>query len=289
MQDLQPQFIQANGIEFAYLAMGEGPLVLCLHGFPDTAFTYLDLMQRLSREGYRVVAPFTRGYAPTGIPADGRYTVKDFGKDVLALIAALGEERAYLIGHDWGATAVYAAASMGPERILKAVTAAVPHPLAMKFTPQQLKKSWYMFFFQLPYIAERAVRKNNFALIDRLWSDWSPLLTSEDSLELIAALKQSLAEDRNLLAALGYYRELFKPTNFKQTQRLFDQPISVPTLTIAGEFDGCIGAEHFPLMKPFFSQKFELKIMPGAGHFMHQEQPDQFSDAIIQFFISKDD
>ena len=284
MQQLQPQFVEANGLEFAYLSQGEGPLVLCLHGFPDTAYTWLDLMQRLSAQGYRVVAPFTRGYAPTGIPSDHSYTVEDFGKDALALISALGEQQAYLIGHDWGATAVYAAVSMAPEKILKAVTAAVPHPSALKFTAQQLRKSWYMFFFQLPVIAEWRLKKNNYALIDRLWRDWSPRLSQQDSAELVGAVKQALARDENLLAALGYYRDSFKPSNFKRTLELTAEPISVPTLTIAGECDGCIGAEHFPLMSPFFSEQFELLIMQGAGHFMHREQPEEFATAVINFF-----
>lgn len=284
MQQAQVQFVQANGLEFAYLSQGDGPLVLCLHGFPDTAYTWVDLMQRLGAQGYRVVAPFTRGYAPTGIPDDHSYTVEDFGKDALALIPALGEQQAYLIGHDWGATAVYAAASMAPEKIRKAVTAAVPHPQALKFTGRQLRKSWYMFFFQLPFIAEWRVKKNNYALIEQLWRDWSPNLPEQDSSELVAAFKQALAEDENLSAALGYYRDLFKPSNFKRTQQICAEPIGVPTLAIAGESDGCIGAEHFPLMEPFFSQQFELLIMPGAGHFMHREQPEQFADAVINFF-----
>jgi pimeloyl-ACP methyl ester carboxylesterase len=141
-----------------------------------------------------------------------------------------------------------------------------------------------MFFFQLRFIAEWRVKKNNFALIDRLWRDWSPRLSQQDSAELVGAVKQALARDENLSAALGYYRDLFKPSNFKRAQQLTAQPISVPTLTIAGECDGCIGVEHFPSMKSCFSNEFELLIMQGAGHFMHREQPEEFATAVINFF-----
>lgn len=284
MQNLPIQFVNANGIKFGYLSQGQGPLVLCLHGFPDTAYTYVDLMQRLSAEGYRVVAPFTRGYAPTGIPADKNYSMEDFGKDAIALIEALGEQKAYLIGHDWGASAVYAACSLAPEKVIKAVTAAVPHPQALKFNAAQLKKSWYIFFFQLRLISEWRLKRNNYALIDKLWSDWSPALSKPNSIDLINALKQALNKQENLLAALGYYRALFKGANIKRTQKLLSQPINVPTLTIAGELDGCIGAEHFPAMKPLFNKQFELFVMQGAGHFMHQEQSEVFANTVSNFF-----
>lgn len=284
MQNLPIQFVTANGIRFGYLSQGRGPLVLCLHGFPDTAYTYVDLMQRLSQQGYTVVAPFTRGYAPTEIPADNNYSMEDFGKDAIALIEALGEKKAYLVGHDWGASAVYAACSLAPEKVIKAVTAAVPHPQALKLTGAQIRKSWYIFFFQLRFIAERRLKRNNYALVDKLWRDWSPSLSRSDSIELINALKLALGKPENLTAALGYYRALFNGGNIKRTQALLSKPISVPTLTIAGELDGCIGPEHFPAMKGLFSQQFELFIMQGAGHFMHQEQTEVFANTVSNFF-----
>jgi len=279
-----PQIIDANGLQFGYLSQGEGPLVLCIHGFPDTAYTYSDLMQRLSAQGYRVVAPFTRGYAPTGIPTNNSFTMEDFGRDALALIDALGEQKAYLVGHDWGASAVYAASVLAPEKVIKAVTAAVPHPSALKFSGAQLRKSWYMFFFQLPWVAEQIVKRNNYALIEKLWRDWSPGLSIADSVEHIEALRQALCTDEHLTAALGYYRALFKPANMKRSQEFFSQPIAVPTLTLAGENDGCIGSEHFHNMKPHFSQQLEVEILPGAGHFMHLEQPEVFASKVLNFF-----
>ena len=116
----------ANGVTFQYLEMGRGPLVLCLHGFPDNAYTYTDLLPVLAAAGFRGVAPFMRGYAPTTPAPDGRYQSVLLAQDAVALIAALGAERAFLVGHDWGAAATYGAAALAPERIERIVTSARP-------------------------------------------------------------------------------------------------------------------------------------------------------------------
>ena len=112
--------IAANGVTFAYLTEGKGPLVLLLHGFPDTAHSWDRVIPALAAAGYRVVAPFMRGYHPTQIPADGQYDTDTLGRDALALISALGEEKAIVVGHDWGASAAYSAATLGPEQCVLA-------------------------------------------------------------------------------------------------------------------------------------------------------------------------
>src|SRR5262245_64260522 len=99
---MKPKFVDANGLRFGYLEQGSGPLVLLLHGFPDTALTWDRAMPALAQAGYRAVAPFMRGYAPTAIPADGAYDTETLGKDAIALIHALGADAAVVIGHDWG-------------------------------------------------------------------------------------------------------------------------------------------------------------------------------------------
>src|SRR5258708_7936876 len=126
--------IAANGLTFSCLADGpdDGPLVLLVHGFPDTAHTWSDVLPRLASQGFRAVAPFMRGYYPTTIPADGDYAVLTLGRDVLALIEAHGRTQAIVIGHDWGAYASYAAANLAPERVSKLVTVALPHPRSVR-------------------------------------------------------------------------------------------------------------------------------------------------------------
>jgi pimeloyl-ACP methyl ester carboxylesterase len=125
--------ITANGLAFSYVEWGDprGPLVLCLHGFPDSPATWNDLAPGLARAGYRVVAPWTRGYYPSEVAVDGDDSAATLGRDALALIGALGAKQAVLIGHDWGALAAYAAATLAPERVSKLVVVAIPHPKAI--------------------------------------------------------------------------------------------------------------------------------------------------------------
>jgi pimeloyl-ACP methyl ester carboxylesterase len=131
-------FVDANGLRFAYLEDGSGPLVLLLHGFPDTAHSWDDLRPRLAAQGYRAVSPFMRGYSPSGIP-DRDTDQETLARDPLALIEALGAREAIIIGHDFGASAGYGAAALGPDRVKKLFTIAIPHPAALK---PSLKKLW---------------------------------------------------------------------------------------------------------------------------------------------------
>src|SRR5215204_4060018 len=151
MQDFKTGSVQANGIRFHYLEKGEGPLALCLHGFPDSAWTYRYLLPKLAEAGYRAVAPFMRGYAPTEVPADARYDTKTLATDATALHATLGGGNdAVLIAHDWGAVTAFGALAAEPQRWRRAVIGNVP-PFAvfgqLAFTYAQLKRSFYFWFF----------------------------------------------------------------------------------------------------------------------------------------------
>ena len=131
MPDFDSGSVRANGLRFHYLQAGDGPLALCLHGFPDSPWTYRHLLPELARAGYRAVAPFMRGYAPTEIPRDGRYHAGDLAADVVALHQALdGDERAVLVAHDWGAVAAYGGVAREPQRWRRCVVMNVP-PLAV--------------------------------------------------------------------------------------------------------------------------------------------------------------
>src|ERR1700722_4381888 len=149
---MKTRVVRASNINFTVLEMGQGPLVLCLHGFPDTAHSFRHQMPALAGAGYHGVAAFMRGYAPTEAPADGRYDSAVLSEDALALVEALGYKDAVIFGHDWGAVAAYGAAASAPDRVRKLVTAAVPYgnkffeSLATNYAQQ--RRSWYMFFFQ---------------------------------------------------------------------------------------------------------------------------------------------
>src|SRR5215831_12141247 len=146
--------VLANDLEFGVLEAGAGPLALCLHGFPDTAHTWKFLLPALAEAGFHAVAPFMRGYAPTGIPADGAYQVGALVADAVALHEVLGgDEDAVLIGHDWGAEAAYGAAAFAPGRWRRLVTLAVP-PAALDPVLfgdyEQLRRFFYEFMFRDP-------------------------------------------------------------------------------------------------------------------------------------------
>src|ERR1700753_1538633 len=131
------QFGHANGLKFSYLEEGPGPLVLMLHWFPDTAHTWDDLRSRIAAKGYRAVSPFMRGYHPTEIP-DRDADQETLARDALALVAALGPSEAVVTGHDWGASAAYGGAGLGPERVKKLFVLGLPHPGALKPTLNKL-------------------------------------------------------------------------------------------------------------------------------------------------------
>jgi pimeloyl-ACP methyl ester carboxylesterase len=283
---------QANGVDFAYLEDGPagGRLALCLHGFPDHAPTFEALLADLAAAGFHAVAPWMRGYAPTAVPADGRYQAGALTSDALALADALaGDGPAVLVGHDWGASCSYSAAAHRPERFTRLVVMAVPHraALAMHFlTPAQLKRSWYMFFFQLP-LADMVVAADDFALIDGLWADWSPGYSPPAG--YMRALKDTLGSPGTLEAALGYYRHLWNPAYHDPALAGVEAQsmgyVPVPTLYLHGADDGCIGPDMVvpEEMAPLFPKGLETEVVPGAGHFLHLERPEAVNRRIVEF------
>jgi pimeloyl-ACP methyl ester carboxylesterase len=277
--------VQANGVEFAYVEDGppDGPLALCLHGFPDSAHTWRHLLPDLASAGFHAVAPWMRGYAPTAVPADGRYQTGALVADAIALHEALGGDgRAVIIGHDWGAVATYGAASFEPGRWSKVVTMAVPPSVgASLFTSYaQIKRSFYMFVFQSP-LAEFLVSANDLAFIDGLWADWSP---GYDGGQDAAWVKDTLREQANLSAALGYYRATFGTTaaapELAAEQEATGKLPSQPLLYLHGADDGCIGVE---LVNKELPANVETVIVEGSGHFLHVERPEEINQRVVKF------
>ena len=198
---------------FGCLADGpnDGPLALCLHGFPDTAHTFRHLLPVLADAGYRAVAPFLRGYAPTALAPDGNYQIGAVARDADALHEVMGAgDDAVLVGHDWGALATYGAAGHQPERWRKAVAMAVP-PIGATaerfFTFEALKGVWYTFFFQSPF-AEMAVPLDDYRFLTRLWVDWSPGYDAEWD---CAHVREAIGTPERTAAAIGYYRRDVRP------------------------------------------------------------------------------
>lgn len=281
---MSPKWIRANGLDFAYLERGAGPLVLCLHGFPDTAWSFVPVLEALAEAGYRAVAPFMRGYAPTSLAPDGDYGVATLGRDALALIEALGGKRAFLLGHDWGAAASYAAAGLAPDRVRAIVTAAVPHLRRFVLRPnlRQLRRSRYMGFFQLRGIPERRIVADDFAWLRALMREWSPGWDFGEP--ELAPLKEMFSDPARLRAALAYYRAMPASLATSEGWRLLLRRLQVPARVIRAADDGCIGPEMFENQERSFAAGYELLTMPGVGHFMHCEQPQAFAQHAIEFY-----
>ena len=288
MAEFNTGTVNANGINFHYLEMGEGPLALCFHGFPDHAWSFRHLLPDLADAGFRAVAPFMRGYAPTEPPADGRYQQVALCKDVLALIGALGAQRAYLIGNDWGAGAVTGATVLEPEKVMKLVIIAsgqVDRDLQMNY--QYLKGTWHSYFFQLPQ-AEQALAYNDFAFVEEWWRDASPEWDIPAS--ALESIRETFRKPGVVEAALGYYRARYSPAlqdpSMREDQdRVNAGPVTVPTLALHGTRDRPRRLDAFEseAMDRFFTGGLQKVIIPGTGHFMHQEKPAEVNPKIVEF------
>ena len=267
-------FVTARGLRFAYLEAGTGPLVLLVHGFPDTAYGWDATMTALASAGYRVVAPFTRGIYPTQIPTDGAYDIETLGRDVLALIEALGETQAVVVGHDWGAGAGYVAAALGPERVRLLVTMAIPHPGGVTRTP---RLGWALRHF-ITLGSTRApakLRANNFALVDELVARWSPAWKAIPASET-TRVKAAFAEPGVVEAALGYYRAV----SLVRIPRISRAKVDVPVVAFAGE-DDTISPRLYEKARHMFTRSYEVVQVPG-GHFMHREHPAHFIPELVR-------
>jgi len=264
---MTPSIVETNRGAFAYFARGEGPLVLFLHGFPDSPHAWLPVMERFA--GYRCVAPFLRGYSPSVL--GGPYDVDSLALDVRALADAFAADRFALVGHDWGAVITYAAARSMPTRITAAVALSVPHPLsflrALATNPAQLRRSWYMAFFQARGVADRMLAANDFAFVERLFAAWSPGLPAPRLDEVKRALTP---------AALEYYRAMVSP---RAVARARDASrIAVPLLHLTGRDDGCIGPEVGRDQHRNFEGPFATEVIEGAGHFLQWERPELIAE-----------
>lgn len=288
MNEFRTGTARANDLEIHWIEHGDGPLMLCLHGFPDQPRTFRHQLEFFATRGFRVVAPYMRGYAPTAVPDDGCYMTAALGRDAIALIEALGYEKAVVYGHDWGSTAATAAACLAPERVDKLIFCAVPYGGKMLDALigdyDQQKRSWYMFFFQTA-LAEVAVPLNEYAFIERLWQDWSPGWAYPR--EELQAVQQTLAQDGVLAAALGYYRSAIggagMSEKYAQIQAGLGGPIEVPALYLHGAHDGCIGVDLATGMDDLFPKGLRTEIVADAGHFVHQETPETFNGLVADF------
>lgn len=193
---------------------------------------------------------------------------------MVALIEALGEERAVVVGHDWGALSAWSAAGLAPERVAKLVAVAIPHPSSLLPTPGKLWGVRHFVVLRLPGAAARFARQD-FSGVAELYARWSPGHRWEES--EFAAVKDCFAVPGALDAALGYYRCLtpFPPAHLRT-------PVRVPTLLVGGQTDGVATETDFERSRAWVAGTFRLEMVPG-GHFLHREHPDAFFGAVRGF------
>jgi pimeloyl-ACP methyl ester carboxylesterase len=274
---LHHRFAELGSVRLHYVEAGTGPLVLLIHGFPEFWYTWRGLIPPLVAAGFRVVALDLRGYnlssKPSGVAA---YGIRTLTEDVHGLIRALGATRAHVVGHDWGAGIAWAFAMRFPEALERLAVLNGPHPvrlLAGLRKPRQLIKSWYMFWFQLPYLPERLAERHDYAFLTR------PLernLVPYDQAAL-ARYREAFAQPGAVHAMINYYRAALRPG-----LQFPIKPIDAPTLIVWGERDAFLGRE---LAQPDSALVPNARVayLPDAGHFVHHDAPAQVAELLVQF------
>ncbi|SHN46692.1 alpha/beta fold hydrolase [Cryptosporangium aurantiacum] len=267
----------------------DGELLIALHGFPDTAWTWRTVAPLLADAGYRVAAPFLRGYAPSGIPADRDYSVRALAADAIALHERLGgTATTALVGHDWGAIAASAVAGDKGSPYSRVALLAVPPLVYLSPTPEtrgpwrgallrQPFHSWYIGYNQVPGLAER-----NFDwLVRRLWKRWSPGYDAIDDLDRLA---RAVPDRAHATAVISYYRAL----RSRGGTRVASAPPRVPLLYLHGDRDGALDPRFFAVVEPRIAPPSRAALLPGVGHFLHLEQPDTVTRHLLDFLRAAD-
>jgi pimeloyl-ACP methyl ester carboxylesterase len=281
--------IETDRLAFPALATGDGPVIVCWHGFPDHPATFGPLAERLVAAGRRVVAPFLRGHHPATAEAMRYADSLTLAADAAAVAAALSADGVDMIGHDIGAGMVARVLAAWPQRVRRAVTMAVPPPatLGAAFTdPAQLQRSFYIWLFQVPGFAEAVLARDR-SLVDYLWATWSPGLTGMD--EHRARVHELYGDDRLAANALRIYRGNFDTAlhdpQLASLAATTEAVASLPMLVLAGGDDGCISPALFADARSGLAAGSRVEILPGAGHFLHLERPDDVARLALGWFM----
>ncbi|BBY62717.1 alpha/beta fold hydrolase [Mycolicibacterium helvum] len=290
--------VSAPAVQLRALSWGpdDGPIALCLHGFPDTAYGFRKLAPHLVAAGYRVIAPFMRGYVPSSIPTDGSYHIGAVMDDALQVRAACDPTDAdVVIGHDWGAIAATGLAAMPDTPFTRAVVMSVPpsaalrprvgRPLAnrgrlLRLVPRQFVRSWYISYFQLPFLPERS----SSWIVPLLWRRWSPGYNAAEDLRHVDA---AIGSPDRWRAALGTYRATIRntrlPARYAELHALWLEAPRLPTLYLHGSDDGCMTPEFTPWVRDVLPPGSDAAIVEHAGHFLQLERPDAVGQRIVDF------
>jgi pimeloyl-ACP methyl ester carboxylesterase len=270
-----------GGIRLHYVEAGEGPLVVLLHGFPEFWYSWRHQIAPLAQAGYHVVAPDMRGYDLSDKPRGWRaYDAGLLADDIAGLIRSFGERQAYVVGHDWGAAVAYTVAMRHPDVVRRLAILNVPHTARMLEgfrTLKQLRKSWYMFFFQVPWLPERLIARENFSFAKRsLRADSKDAFTDEDLDRYVEAWSQPGA----LTGMINYYRAALRRSPRKTLAQM--KPIEAPTLVIWGMLDRHIGSE-LAEPAPEWVPNVRVERIADATHWVQHDAPERVSELLVGF------
>lgn len=278
------QFIVSNGIRLHYVTQGEGPLMLMLHGFPGFWYSWQKQIPEFA-QNYKVVAVDLRGYNDSDKPTELQaYRVDELIQDVRGVIQGLGYERCILVGHDWGGAIAWNFAYAHPEMVERLIVLNLPHPA--KFadglrTPQQLLRSSYIFFFQVPFLPELTLQAFDYQVLAAIFATHPAnqgAITPAD----IEAYKEAASKPGALTAMLNYYRANFAQPGFINREWGI---LKVPTLLIWAEDDVALGKE-LTYGTEAYVEDLTLRYIPNCGHWVQQEQP-QLVNQYMREFLTK--
>lgn len=275
-EGVRHETVRANGLSFHVAATGAGDrLALCLHGFPECAYSWRYQLPHLARLGYRAWAPDLRGYGASDRPAGiAAYAIERLIDDVTGLIEAAGARETVLIGHDWGALIAWYFAMRRPEMLDRLAILNVPHPAVFerKFRrPPQLFRSWYVFFFQVPWLPERLLGLQDCWLVGfvirRMAVDRERFPD-----EVVRVYRRNACRPGALTAMINYYRAHVRDGARRQRQ-LGYPTIEIPTLMIWGTEDRALGVETTYGTERYVSD-LTVRYLPGVSHWVQQEAPE---------------
>lgn len=273
-----------DGVKLHVVMAGapDGPLVLLLHGFPEFWYGWRKQLPALAAAGYHVWAPDQRGYNRSDKPAGvSAYHIETLARDVVRLIEASGRKSVYLVGHDWGAAVAWWVAGRYPHLVKKLAILNVPHPAVMRRTvledAEQRKKSWYIFFFQLPWLPEYLLSRNGYTDLIRMLKGSSRRGTFTD--DDLAAYKQAWSQPGALTAMLNWYRAAVR----HQARAVELGRIRVPTLMVWGVNDIALDRK---MAQPSIDlcDEGRLIFLETATHWVQHEEPETVNRLLIEFF-----
>lgn len=272
--------IYTNGINLHYVTQGEGDLMLFLHGFPECWYSWRHQIPEFARD-HKVVAIDLRGYNDSDKPSDpSAYKMSELVADVKGVIEGLGYQRCTLIGHDWGGAIAWNFADEYPQFLDRLIILNLPHPAKFSQglrTLQQLLKSWYIFFFQIPYLPEFLIQLNDYQVLETAFEGMAVKKDAFSQAD-IDFYKNAFAKRGALTAAINYYRNAFQSGIIEKNWSILE----VPTLMIWGEKDTALGKE-LTYGTERYVRDFQIRYIPNCSHWVQQEQPDLVNQYIQEF------